>query len=120
MARLRRRYRGCDGAISGWLGLRAYLLDYVGRERVESADAVLQQEPTQIDQSPQAFRDAVGHTGDHDASKAVADKNDVFQCFKGQDIDDIVDEGMQRNAVVKQMAALAQAGEGRGVDAMSL
>ncbi len=88
---------------------------FVGAGFTHQALAVLRDEGVDVDAMRDALRDTVGHAGDHHAAVAVPDEDDVAELLEDEQVDDVLDVGVEPHVLGDQVAALAQPGERRPV-----
>ena len=75
--------------------------------------AVLRNEGVEIDQLRDAIAGAIGDAGRDHAAIAVAEQHDVAQILELDDVDHILDMGVEIDRRIHQMHALAKSGVGR-------
>ena len=102
----------------GRFRLAEELADHLGREQVEQRLAVFRQESVEIDQRPDPLADRGGNAGDHHAAIGMAADDHIGQVLILDHVDDIADMRRERDVIVGEMGALADAGMGRRVNVM--
>jgi hypothetical protein len=85
-------------------------------ERVERALAVAGQQGVEVDEPGEQGRRAVGDGGHHHAAVAVPEQHRLVQVLVLQHIHHVLDVGLKVEVGTRQVAALAQAGQGQRVD----
>src|SRR5215472_350254 len=88
----------------------------IGWYDVEHALAVLRHEGVQIDDMSDQIRHSIGNTGDDHPAGAVTDQGDISQTLVLQEIDDVLDVGVEADFRASEMRAFAKAGERGGID----
>ncbi len=91
----------------------------IAREQIDHGLTVLRHESVQVDEPGDALRHAVGDSrGDHPAV-AVADEHETLQPLEFDDLQQVLDMGIQVDRRIGQMLPLSEAGIGRGDQAVS-
>ena len=82
---------------------------------VQQALPVRRDEGVEVDQPRDAARHPLGDAGDDHSGGAVADEDHVVQALEDQGVDDVVDVGSEVHARMREVRALTEPGQRRGV-----
>jgi hypothetical protein len=89
------------------------------RDDVQHGLTVLRHESVEVHELPDALRNAIDDASDHDPARAVAHKDDVVEVLVRQEVDHVVDVGIEADLWTSQMDTLAESGQGGRVNGVS-
>ena len=89
------------------------------RDDVQHGLTVLRHESVEVHELPDALRNAIDDASDHDPARAVAHKDDVVKVLVRQEVDHVVDVGIEADLGTSQMDTLAESGQGGRVNGVS-